>query len=275
MGKEVYETREISSSKSKRKVLPQSLQDLARLNISKLGKHQPPSPLLCMRPGRFKLQTLVSHRHEMEEAQKALHQTPHDPLRMAIEATARLKYRNTLHQEELFARQKSRQLWLAAGGLVDFSEAFGVLSNDIICSVVFGRKFSREEGENYFHLMLAAFLDLLGTFSVGEFIPSLAWVSRLNGLNARVKRNNEEFDAFFDRVLDEHIESRRDGGEGGNFLDVLLALQNDVIFPAVENAQFSNGGASFERRQLLDAVPHFEPCNISGVAARGPRLGTV
>ncbi|KAK1268123.1 hypothetical protein QJS04_geneDACA008271 [Acorus gramineus] len=59
--------------------------------------------------------TLVSHRCEMEEAQKALRQTPHDPLTMATEAEARLKYRNTLHQEEIFARQKSRQLWLAAG----------------------------------------------------------------------------------------------------------------------------------------------------------------
>ncbi|KAK1312391.1 hypothetical protein QJS10_CPA07g00440 [Acorus calamus] len=59
--------------------------------------------------------TLASHRCEMEEAQKALHQTPHDPLTRANEAAARLKYRNTLHQEELFARQKSRQLWLAAG----------------------------------------------------------------------------------------------------------------------------------------------------------------
>ncbi|KAK1294877.1 Cytochrome P450 71A8 [Acorus calamus] len=123
----------------------------------------------------------------------------------------------------------------SSGGLVDLSEVFAVLSNDIICRVVFGRKFNREEGENYFHVMLAEFLDLLGTFAVGEFIPSLAWVSRLNGLNVRVKRNNEEFDAFFERVLDEHIKSRRGGGGGGEgeiFLDVLLALKDDVSIGA-------------------------------------------
>ncbi|KAK1308354.1 hypothetical protein QJS10_CPA09g00833 [Acorus calamus] len=66
--------------------------------LKMLGKDHPPSPLLSMRPGRFKLQ----------EAQKALHQTPHDPLTRANEAAARLKYRNTLHQEELFVRQKSK-----------------------------------------------------------------------------------------------------------------------------------------------------------------------
>ncbi|KAK1319276.1 Cytochrome P450 71A1 [Acorus calamus] len=129
--------------------------------------------------------------------------------------TKRVQSFRYVREEEVANMVAKIQNLSSSGGLVDFSEAFGVLSNNIICSVVFGRKFSREEGENYFHLMLAAFLDLLGTFAVGEFIPSLAWVSRLNGLNARVKRNNEEFDAFFERVLDEHIESRRDVGEGG------------------------------------------------------------
>ncbi|KAK1293773.1 Cytochrome P450 71A1 [Acorus calamus] len=49
--------------------------------------------------------------------------------------------------------------------------------------------------------MLAEFLVLLGTFDVGDFIPSLNWVSGLNGFNVRVKKCFEEFDTFFERDM--------------------------------------------------------------------------
>ncbi|KAK1294209.1 Cytochrome P450 71A1 [Acorus calamus] len=75
--------------------------------------------------------------------------------------------------------------------------------------------------------MLTEFLDLLGTFDVGDFIPSLAWVSGLNGFDARVRKNIEELDACFERVIEGHIQCRQDCDDRENILDVLLALQND------------------------------------------------
>ncbi|KAK1271897.1 Cytochrome P450 71A1 [Acorus gramineus] len=116
----------------------------------------------------------------------------------------------------------------SGGGLVNLSEALVSLTNNVVCRVAFGRKFDGG-AKNRFHAMLTEFLVLLGTFDVGDFIPSLAWVSGLNGFNARVKKCFEEFDTFFERVIDEHVQHGRDSGgvEGGNILDVLLALQND------------------------------------------------
>ncbi|KAK1281048.1 hypothetical protein QJS04_geneDACA018856 [Acorus gramineus] len=54
------------------------------------------------------------HKWALEEIQAALQQSPADPFLIASEGEARLNYSNLLHQEEKFARQKSRQLWLAA-----------------------------------------------------------------------------------------------------------------------------------------------------------------
>ncbi|KAK1319280.1 Cytochrome P450 71A1 [Acorus calamus] len=120
-----------------------------------------------------------------------------------------------------------RSLSSSSGGPVNLSEALVVLTNDVFCRVAFGRKFNRGGDPNCLQAMLVEFLDLLGTFDVGDFIPSLAWVSRLNGFNARVRKNVEELDACFERVIEEHIQCRRDCDDRGNILDVLLALQND------------------------------------------------
>ncbi|KAK1319275.1 Cytochrome P450 71A1 [Acorus calamus] len=116
------------------------------------------------------------------------------------------------------------------GGAVNLSEALVALTNDVFCRVAFGRKFNRSGGTNRFHAMLAEYLNLLGTFDVGDFIPSLFWVSGLNGFDARVKKSVEELDTCFERMIEEHIQCRRDGGgdERENILDVLFALmQND------------------------------------------------
>ncbi|KAK1292179.1 hypothetical protein QJS10_CPB17g01405 [Acorus calamus] len=58
---------------------------------------------------------LSSCKRELDDAQAALHQDPCNPLLMASEQAFRANYTSLLSQEEQFARQKLRQLWLAAG----------------------------------------------------------------------------------------------------------------------------------------------------------------
>ncbi|KAK1297950.1 hypothetical protein QJS10_CPB14g01491 [Acorus calamus] len=64
--------------------------------------------------GPIHLKLSVSKK-ELEDAQSRLQQHPADPLYIAEEADARSTYLSLLSQEEKFARQKSRQLWLTAG----------------------------------------------------------------------------------------------------------------------------------------------------------------
>ncbi|KAK1271898.1 Cytochrome P450 71A20 [Acorus gramineus] len=85
------------------------------------------------------------------------------------------------------------QNFSSSGGLVNLSEALVSLTNNVVCRVAFGRKFDGG-AKNHFHAMLTEFLVLLGTFDVGDFIPSLAWVSGLNGFNAMVNKCYEEFE---------------------------------------------------------------------------------
>jgi len=87
--------------------------------------------------------------------------------------------------------------------------------------------------------LLEELMGLLGSFNVGDFIPWLAWVNRINGFDARVEKVAKEFDKFLDVIVEQHMcgtlkrESNGDGsiqGEDENSLvDVLLAIQKDNV----------------------------------------------
>lgn len=120
---------------------------------------------------------------------------------------------------------------------VNLSQLFASLTLDVICRVAFGRKYIESgEGGRKFKEMLGEFMRLLGGFYMADFIPWLAWVDRINGSDAKVKKIAEEFDKFLDVVVDEHIGAlKMKGGtsvedeEGKDFVDVLLEVQNSGI----------------------------------------------
>lgn len=123
---------------------------------------------------------------------------------------------------------------------VNLSEMFSSLTSDIICRAAFGRKYSGVEGGRKFEELLSDMMKLLGSFSVGDFIPWLRWVNLVNGLDARVEKVSKEFDKFLDEIIEEHFHGKKrqsdTGGcesivesceDGKDFVDVLLEIQKD------------------------------------------------
>lgn len=116
---------------------------------------------------------------------------------------------------------------------VNLSEIFATLTNDVICRVALGRKqIATKQGRNFKELF-RDFMELFG-INIGDYIPWLAWVNHVNGLNAKVERVAKELDNFLDEVVDEHM--RNDGWQREHkkdFVDVLLWIQkeNTAGFP--------------------------------------------
>lgn len=123
-----------------------------------------------------------------------------------------------------------------APGRVNLSEMIVGLTNDVISRAALGRKYSREE-EAGVHDTLKEFTALMGSYSIGEFIPWFGLVvDTVRGLNARVRNNSRQVDCFLERVLDEHLlHANNDTGEFSNFVDVLLALSDDADDHAAGN----------------------------------------
>ncbi|CAM8952037.1 unnamed protein product [Rhodiola kirilowii] len=114
------------------------------------------------------------------------------------------------------------------GGIIDLSKMLGSLTNDILCRVAFGKKYSDGKGDEKFKKLFDEFGELLGVFNIGEYIPWLKFLNHFNGLNARVERNFVEFDKLLDQIFDDHIaKGPKVQHYQMDLLDVLLENQQD------------------------------------------------
>lgn len=131
---------------------------------------------------------------------------------------------------------------------VDMSNAIFELTNNITSLVALGRRYHSEEsgaaagkdapsgGNNIVGLreLIEEFSLLIGTFNVADYIPWLAWLNKINGLDARMDKNAAELDRLLEKILDEHIARAKENcsgladgedDDGMDFLDVLLSLR--------------------------------------------------
>lgn len=79
-----------------------------------------------------------------------------------------------------------------------------ILINDVICRVVFGRKYSGEEKGSDFKKMLKELLQLLVRFKVGDFIFWFGWINKFNGWDVKVDKVVKEVDMFFEKMVEEY-----------------------------------------------------------------------
>ncbi|KAL3835263.1 hypothetical protein ACJIZ3_009999 [Penstemon smallii] len=116
---------------------------------------------------------------------------------------------------------------------VNLSELFTSLSNDVICRSAFGRKYSEGEQGKKFLKLLTELMQLSGNVSIGEFIPWLSWINRVNGFDARVDKVAKEVDIFLDLVIQEHMnaglgsDETVKGERRENFVNILLTIHKD------------------------------------------------
>ncbi|PHT53780.1 Cytochrome [Capsicum baccatum] len=110
---------------------------------------------------------------------------------------------------------------------VNLSELFMTLTNDIASRAAFGRKYSEGEGGEKFRKLMKEFVGILGGFDFGTFLPSLAWIDKLSGLEAKVERVAKEMDGFLEGVVEEHLDSSNtivENEKREDFVDVLLGI---------------------------------------------------
>ncbi|KMS97287.1 hypothetical protein BVRB_7g177310 [Beta vulgaris subsp. vulgaris] len=122
--------------------------------------------------------------------------------------------------------------------VVNLREILVTFTNDVICRASFGRKYSgNQEGDVRFERLSEEVMKLLGALCVGDFVPWLSWIDRLNGLEGRLEDVATRMDAFLEKVIQEHqngLSTRRticnesDKEENvRNFVEILLEIQRE------------------------------------------------
>ncbi|KAJ6306372.1 hypothetical protein OIU78_021648 [Salix suchowensis] len=105
------------------------------------------------------------------------------------------------------------------------------LTSSIICRVAFGKTCEVQGGEiRKFHILLHEAQAIMGSFSVSDYIPFMGWIDKLTGLVARLEKNFSEFDAFYQEIIDEHLDPDRTKPEQEDIIDVLLRLKKERSF---------------------------------------------
>jgi len=147
-------------------------------------------------------------------------------------------YRHVREEETLRMMDHIKEHCSSASPL-NLTELFSTITNDIVCRVALGKRYREGRGMKFQELLLD-FGELLGTVCIGDHIPWLDWLGKINGFYSKAEKVAKQLDELFEEVIEEHISGGKSNGHVGveneeqsDFVDVLLSLQktNAMDFP--------------------------------------------
>nr|GMD67103.1 cytochrome P450 71A9-like [Ipomoea batatas] len=120
----------------------------------------------------------------------------------------------------------------ATSTVVDLSSLALSLSNNVVRRVAFGNKGDGDDDETMkFNEILHQAQHLLGEPNLADVFPRLAWINKVNGLDARLEKTFKDIDSFFNKVMEEHLaeHSRHEHDEEDeeDIVHTLLRIQKD------------------------------------------------
>ncbi|XP_015070537.1 cytochrome P450 71A4-like [Solanum pennellii] len=137
-------------------------------------------------------------------------------------------YRHVREEETSNMIDKIRQ---QCDSVIDLRDVLSCMTNHIISRVNIGRTYNEGESGIAVKNLLEETLILAGTFNIGDYIPWLKWVNKIEGLDSRVKEVAKDLDAFLERVIEERLirnkKAEFSAVEAKDFLGVLLEIQDE------------------------------------------------
>ncbi|XP_031110706.1 cytochrome P450 71A9-like [Ipomoea triloba] len=120
----------------------------------------------------------------------------------------------------------------ATSTVVDLSSLALSLSNNVVRCVAFGNKGDGDDDETMkFNEILHQAQHLMGEPNLADVFPRLAWINKVNGLDARLEKTFKDIDSFFNKVMEEHLaeHSRHEHDEEDeeDIVHTLLRIQKD------------------------------------------------
>eukprot|EP01018_Ginkgo_biloba_P016466 Gb_41038 [translate_table: standard] len=112
---------------------------------------------------------------------------------------------------------------------VNLTKKITSLTTSIICRMVFGGKYSEDDTTGIqFKEIIQELSEAAAVFNIGEYVPFLDWLD-LQRVRRRIKKVHMIFDAFAEKVVNEHVErmqSNEQKERRKDFVDVLLEMQS-------------------------------------------------
>ncbi|GLT97596.1 hypothetical protein SLE2022_151530 [Rubroshorea leprosula] len=114
---------------------------------------------------------------------------------------------------------------------INLSEVMTCLTSSIICRVGFGKRYEDEGSEiSKFCGLLSETQAMFTSFFVSDYFPSTRWVDRLTRMLSPLENVFKELDAFYQRLIDDHLDPKRQKPEQEDIIDVFLKIMKDPRF---------------------------------------------
>ncbi|KAF8392936.1 hypothetical protein HHK36_021176 [Tetracentron sinense] len=140
---------------------------------------------------------------------------------------------------ELFSAKRVQSFWFvreeevalmiksisqAASSPVNLTEKLFFLADTIVCRIAFGKSYQRREfDDGKFHEIMVEAIAILASFSGTDFFPPFGWIiDVLTGLHARIEKCFHDFDGFYQRIINEHLDPEREKPEHEDIIDVMV-----------------------------------------------------
>ena len=137
---------------------------------------------------------------------------------------AKINYFQPIRKEELDLLIEYFKEAARGRCVVDISAKLSAVSANMTCRMVLGKKRSDDEfDERGFETVIQEGFELVGKPNLGDYIPQIAGLD-LQGLTKRSKAVAKVFDAFMEKIIDGHIQSK-DENRTEDFVDVMLSFE--------------------------------------------------
>ncbi|KAG5514973.1 hypothetical protein RHGRI_036122 [Rhododendron griersonianum] len=133
------------------------------------------------------------------------------------------------HVREEQVGQLIESLSKSSGEPVELSERIYSLTNNVLCRIAFGKSYEgRQFASGKFQATIDEGMAMLSSFWGSDFFPNVGWiVDVLSGLHSRLEKLFHDFDGFFERVIEEHVDPTRKMSENEDIIDIFLGLAQD------------------------------------------------
>ncbi|KAL3834956.1 hypothetical protein ACJIZ3_009692 [Penstemon smallii] len=111
--------------------------------------------------------------------------------------------------------------------IVDVSARVSNLTADMICLMVFGRKYGdKDMGDKGFKAVVMEVLEVAAKFNLGDYFPYLGLLD-LQGLTRRMKGLSKIFDRFLEKIIHDHVLNNnkfQNKKEARDFVDTMMEI---------------------------------------------------
>ncbi|KAL3516543.1 hypothetical protein ACH5RR_023445 [Cinchona calisaya] len=119
----------------------------------------------------------------------------------------------------------------ASSELVNLTEMSMTLTSTIVCRVGLGKRFGRGFDRTRFNQLFHEVQALVGSIFCSDFFPSFSWVDKISGKFGRLEKIFQDFDSFYQEILEEHLNQEESESPEEDMVDILLKLRDDKSFP--------------------------------------------